>query len=298
MRIFLITVLLLQFGIDCNAQNYFNRYEALIELKDTTGQKAFLRKWETESPRDPELYVCYYNYYIQKSMSETLSLVKQPIGVNIFELADSAVNDVGYLSNNVQYNPVFVKKAMEYIEKGIKLFPDRLDLRFGKIYILGEMRNYKEFTTEIIKAIQYSDTIKNAWLWSFDERKKDGKTFFLENIHSYVLKIYDTNDDKLLENMKQISESVLSYYPDHIQSLSNISVVYMIRNQYDLALTYLLRAEKVDSKDFVVLANIAHAYKLKGDKKNAIKYYKKTQKHGDADTKDFAREQIAELKKS
>ena len=53
--------------------------------------------------------------------------------------------------------------------------------------------------------------------------------------------------------------------------------------------------ERINPKDYIVLANIAQGYKLKGDKQKAIAYYRKTAEFGDAQAKEFAKQQIAEL---
>ena len=169
-------------------------------------------------------------------------------------------------------------------------------MRFGKIYILGEAEKYKPFTDEIIKAIEESAKNKNAWLWADNKPKENGQEFFLGAIQSYILTIYNTNDDGLLDYMKQISESVLKYYPNHTESLSNLSIVYLIKKDYDKALDALLKAEKISPKDFIVLSNIAQAYKLKGDNKNAIKYYELTLKYGDEQAKEYSKQQIDILK--
>ena len=71
----------------------------------------------------------------------------------------------------------------------------------------------------------------------------------------------------------------------------------MLQKQYDKALEPLLKAEKLNPKDYIVLNNIAQAYKLKGDTKNAIKYYELTIKYGDEQAKKYAQGQIDELKK-
>jgi tetratricopeptide (TPR) repeat protein len=96
--------------------------------------------------------------------------------------------------------------------------------------------------------------------------------------------------------MKRIAETVLKYYPDHIEGLSNLSIVFMLQKQYDKALESLLKAEKLNPKDYIVLSNIAQAYKKKGDTNNAIKYYELTIKHGDEQAKKYAQGQIDELK--
>jgi tetratricopeptide (TPR) repeat protein len=121
--------------------------------------------------------------------------------------------------------------------------------------------------------------------------------YLLSSIQGYQLQLYRTGKDTLLDNMKRIAETILSYSPDHIESLSNIAVVQMLKKNYDKALESLLKAEQLNPKDTIVLSNIAQAYRLKSDKQNAILYYEKALKHGDAETKQFVKEQISKLKK-
>jgi tetratricopeptide (TPR) repeat protein len=133
--------------------------------------------------------------------------------------------------------------------------------------------------------------------WSDNKPVENPVNFMLDCVQDYVLQIYNTQDDSLLDNMMRISETILKYHPSHIKSLSNVAIVYTLKKDYDKALTKLLKAEKIDPKDYIVLSNIAHAYKLKGDKGNAIKYYELTKKYGDDQAKDYATEQLKDLKK-
>jgi len=89
----------------------------------------------------------------------------------------------------------------------------------------------------------------------------------------------------------------LKLYPDNVECLSDLSIVYTIRKQYDDALEVLLKAYKLAPKDHIVQANIANTYRLKGDKKNAIKYYELMAINGDEDSKIFAEGEIKKLKK-
>ena len=163
--------------------------------------------------------------------------------------------------------------------------------------MLGKTEKYEKFTQEIIKAIDYSNVIKNKWTWTDNKPVDDPEKFMLSAVQDYVLQLYNTENDALLDNMKRIAETVLKYNPNHVESLSNLSIVYLIKKEYDKALEPLLKAEKIDSKDYIVLSNIAQAYKLKGDYKKAIEYYKLTVKYGDDAAKKYAKKQIEELKK-
>jgi tetratricopeptide (TPR) repeat protein len=295
-----VTLLLSGIFFGATAQNFKKEFNDLFAKKDTAGQTEVLKKWEAADGRDPELYVAYFNYYVSKSKKEVIELGNNPKGES-FQIMDkdtSVKEPVGYLYSSTYYDTVLLKKGFEFADIGIAKSPSRLDIRFGKIYMLGEIKNYRDFTAEIIKTIEYSDFLRNRWSWTDNKPVDDPKKFMLSSIQSYQLQLYNTNNDDLLENMKQIAETILKYYPDHVESLSNLSIVYMLRKDYNKALDMLLKAEKLAPVDYIVLSNIAQAYKLKGDKENAITYYEKTIKYGDDKAKKFARSQVKELKKS
>jgi tetratricopeptide (TPR) repeat protein len=275
------------------------QFNELVSKKDTVGQKELLEKWEKTDNNDPELFVAYFNYYVIKSKNEIITLGQNPKGKDVLQIMDqdtSKKEPVGFLYGDTYYNPDLLSKGFDWINKGIEKHPNRLDMQFGKIYMFGQIEDYENFTKEIIKTIDYSAINKNKWTWADSKPLDDPKEFMLSSIQNYQIQLYNTENDDLLDNMKRIAETVLKYYPDHIESLSNLSIVYMLQKQYDKALEPLLKAEKLNPKDYIVLSNIAQAYKLKGDTKNAIKYYELTMKHGDEQAKKYAQGQIDELK--
>ena len=117
------------------------------------------------------------------------------------------------------------------------------------------------------------------------------------SVQSYLKQLYETENDSLLENMKQIGDLTVRHYPNNVEILSTTSIAYLLTKNYDKAIELLKQAEKVNPKDFIVLGNIAQGYKRKGDKTNAIKYYKLTEKYGDGQAKQQARKFLKELTK-
>jgi hypothetical protein len=293
LRIIITFVFITNLGF---GQNFYEKFKKFSEEKDTIQQLKILKEWESKNANDPELYTSYFNYYFSKSKTELISIDKNSNGKEGYQLKDSLGNVAGYIQSNKSYNEKYAKKGMEYIEKGILKFPKRLDMRFGKTYVLGDSENYEEFTKEIIKTIEYSNIIKNDWNWTKDKKLEDAEDFMLGSIQNYVTQLYDTGRDDLLENMKNIAETILKYYPNHIESLSNISIVHLIRKEFDKGLEYLQKAEKINPTDFIVLGNIAQAYKMKGDKVNAIKYYELVKKYGNEDAKANSDENIKNLR--
>ncbi len=278
-------------------QTNYEKFRKLYADYDTAKIKRLLTEWEKSDPGDPELYPAAFNYYFAASQQDIITLDKTKTGNEALQFTDSAGVVAGYINSNPGYNTAALKKAFYYADKGIEKFPNRLDIRFGKCYVLGEIGDYEKFTTEIIKTVEYSNTIKNNWLWTENKKPDENpEKFMLKAVEKYLKQLYDTEDDLLLENMKRIGAVTLKYYPDVIEILSTTAIAWLLTKDYDKAIGYLKHAEKLNPKDFIVLNNIAQAYKLKGDKVNAIKYYKLTEKYGDEDAKQQAKEAIKELK--
>ncbi len=293
-----LLLLILIIGTNVFSQNYFENFKKYQASGDTLKQKDLLEKWKQESPNDSELYTSLFNYYFQKSRNEVLLLASgtPPKGQEYLELKDSTNQIAGFISSKIDYEKSNLKLAFKSIDKGIKLYPNRLDMRFGKIYVLGQIKDWRNFTDEIIETVNYSSKNNNDWTWTLNEKRKDGKDFFLGSLQDYQIQLYNTMDDDLLKNMREIAQAVLKYYPNHIESLSNMSITYLVEKKYDKALIMLKKAEEINPKDFIVLNNIAYCYKEMYNKDFAIEYYEKVIKYGDKQAIEQAKNEIEKLK--
>lgn len=279
------------------SQDYKAQFDKYLQDGDTTKQRELLTLWESKDPKNPELFTSYFNYYFFKSREEILTMSTNQHNGTSLELKDSLGKVAGFLGSEIVYNTELMQKALDKIDQGITLYPNRLDMRLGKIYAMSQTNNWESFTNEIIRAIQYSGVNNNQWTWTFNEKREDGKEILLGSIQDYQLNLYETQDNNLLKNMRSIAKEVLKIYPNHIESLSNISITYLLTGEYDKGIEVLMHAEKIVPNDPIVLSNIAHGYKLKGDFSNSIKYYQKMLQLNDPQVVEFAKQQIEELKK-
>ncbi|MBO9198863.1 MULTISPECIES: tetratricopeptide repeat protein [Niastella] len=277
------------------AQNYKGAFNRLLKEKDTAAQRQLLQTWQQAAPTDAELFVAYFNYYFRASRQEIVHLSEGDNGNPSLALTDSTGSPVGFLSEDFGYDSALLERAFHYINKGISNYTTRLDMRFGKIYALGQIENYESFTNEIITAIELSNKLKSQWAWADNKKLENPETFFLGAIQDYVVQLYNAGDDQL-NRMRRIAQTVLKYYPKHVESLSNLAITYGLQGNYDKALESLLQAEKIMPRDVIVLNNIATMYERKGDKTNAIKYFELTAKLGDKETRNAAVEKLKELK--
>lgn len=280
----------------CSAQDFQQEFNVAIQENDTLKQEKLLRMWEQFNPKDPELFIAFFNHYYLLSKKEVITLTAEPPVGESFSIADSTGQTSGYFSSDVSFDRDVFQKAIDKIDEGILLYPDRLDMRFGKIYVLGRIEDWQPFTDEIIKTIRYSAHNNNQWAWTDGEAMTEGEVFFLTSLQDYQLELYNTNNDELLVNMREIANEILNYYPNHVESITNIGITYMLIGEYDLGIDYFKKAEKINPEDEVIISNIAYSYKVKGKKKMAVNYYKKLLKSDEPELRKYAEEQINELK--
>lgn len=290
-------IVLISFSFAGQGQNFKTEFTKYFSVGDTVMQLEILRNWELADSNDAELYTCYLNYYFGKARKEIVVLTDQKPEGESLAFEDSTGKIAGYLGSQITYDTTILKQGFEKIDRGIKLYPNRLDMRFGKIYALGKAEDWDRFTGEIVKAIVYSTKNKNEWTWTNNEKRKDGKEFFLSTIQDYQRDLYNTGDDSLLVHMRMIANIVLTFYPDNIESWNYLAVSHIILGDYQKGLEALKRAEDLNPKDPIVLGNIAECYHRLGDIDNAIEYYEKTIKASRKGEADYAKRKLEELKK-
>ncbi|HEY1031941.1 MAG TPA: hypothetical protein VGD89_09220 [Flavipsychrobacter sp.] len=292
-----LAILGILFLLVCNntiAQSYNARFDKLFNAKDTAGQRMLLEKWYAEKPDDAEYYTAAFNYHAVKSREPVLSFDDKAQGKNSLAVRNNQDSTMAFLNESAGYNPQALVQAYRVIDEGIGKFPKRLDMRFGKIYMLGENGRYDVFADELVKTLQYSATINHQWLWTDNKPVKDPVTFLKDNTQSYILQLYEVGDEQA-DNMLKAANAALLLFPDHAPFLSDQAVAYSIKNELSQALVPLLKAAAIVPEDYIVLNNIAEIYYRLKDKENALKYYRMVLKYGDAQAKNLAKERIKEL---
>jgi len=292
----LLLILFLVTSAVVYGQSNYEKFKELFKDNDTSGVQKLLIEWEQSRTKDAEFYTSAFNFYYTQSKEEVVLIDQQQKKNQSFQLTDSTGKVVGYISSNPAFNEGKLSLAFKYINEGIARFPNRLDLRFGKCYVLGQIGDYDNFTSEIIKAVEYSPSINNVWTWTENKKLEKGEQFMLETVQEYLKQLYDTENDSLLEDMKRIGEITIKHYPNNIEILSTTAVANTLTKNYGKALEYLKQAEKINPKDFIVLNNLAQVYKQTGDKVSAIKYFELVEKYGDEEAKQQARRNINELR--
>ncbi|MFH2094161.1 MAG: tetratricopeptide repeat protein, partial [Bacteroidota bacterium] len=224
-------ICLIVFFIPGYSQNYYSEFSRHFQSNDTLKSREVLENWEKASPKDAELYTCWFNYYFKTAKKDYLTITQDTPEGEAFEISDTTGKPVGYMVGQVYYDSLTLQKGLDKIDEGIALFPDRLDMRFGKTYAYGQVKYWDQFRDEIIKTVRYSGENNNEWTWTFNVKKEGGSEFFLKALQDYQVQIYNTGKNELLPYMREVAEEVLRLYPEHVESLTNLAITYLLEDE-------------------------------------------------------------------
>ncbi|MFN6317490.1 MAG: hypothetical protein ACK4YW_06125, partial [Bacteroidota bacterium] len=204
----------------------YSAFLKLLRSKDTAAQRKFLAQWEGIGQEDPELYVCYANYYTNLAKKEVIKMTTVPPqpGEESFAINDSLGNVVGYLRGETVMDDVLSAQSLMWLNKGIARFPRRLDLLFGKVYLFGKMVRYDSFSTTILSAIEKSVDNQFEWQWSKGVELQDGKQFLFSTCQDYIAQLFNSEDSLALLWIEPISLALLEIDPKNVPCTSNLAV--------------------------------------------------------------------------
>ncbi len=276
-------------------QHKFNKYWV---KRDFAKMLKVLQKWEKKDPTNAKLYINYFNYYVAKSIHNNIIVTKEKpesdATSHVMVAIDKNNKPVRFMQIN--YDQALLQQAINKIDEGIAHYPNRLDMRLNKAYILSKNQDWDGYTNEMIKAIQQAKINNNQWFWAKNMPIPDGKNYLLDSIQSSQVYLFDAQNKQFLANIRKIANELLKTYPNNVQSLNNIATSYSMAGDYKNGLKYFLQAEKINPQDPATLLNIANVYKKTNQKAKAKKYYQRISKLLDPQVQEIAKEQLEQLK--
>jgi tetratricopeptide (TPR) repeat protein len=292
LHFFIIFVFLMNFLYSNDKEIYLD----LLHNNKLNKLKIHLEKWEKKDPKNPEMFIGYFNYYINKGSKSGVSIDKYPKGEQQLAITDPKTDEViGYLNDTTIYNYDDIKNALIYINRGLSYSPNRLDMHFGKIHILGEIKDFKTQSQSLINLLELSTKNKNKWLWSDNEKISDAENFLLQNIQDYYSTWFNVSTEESMESVKKTASKQINLYPNNIFGYSNLAAYYIVKKDFNESLKHLIKAEKIDPNDIIIINNIAYCYKMINNKKMAKKYYNKMIQKGDKEAAEYAKKMLNEL---
>lgn len=271
----------------------YNRFSRSVSLRDSTAIVSLISDWERLYPGDAELYSLRANYYFMNAINEVVVMSdKEPTdGRRALAFRDS-LGVTRYMYSEPQYDAVKIGLAKSAMEEGIAKYPDRLDLRLGKVTIHLRANENTLAVQEIESALERSITNKNKWVGSLDAPiETDGVSYLRDCVQDYFAGFLDTDD---LESAKSVIDAAVRLYPKDAMFLADRAAIGYFSGDLKDALKWYLSSRENAPNDMLVTNNIARIYEELGDKQNAIKFYRIV---ANSDDEDYAESAKAELKR-
>ncbi|RZK27326.1 MAG: hypothetical protein EOO63_13710, partial [Hymenobacter sp.] len=216
MRVFALSWLwlvvgLLSFGPE---PSFRERYQALMRQHKTQEAKALVARWEKAQPQDPDLYVAKFNLIL--SEAEVLSLSTSPAKAGELNITDPKTGkEVGSLGGGGGLNSVKVQQAIDVLQKGLLLAPDRLDIRYGIAKATEYLNDPQQQYQVLSDALAWRQSAAGKpWRW------RDGGAlpapeaeFVAGTLEEYMVPYWQSGTPQDYRRGLALAELLIKYYP-------------------------------------------------------------------------------------
>jgi|GEM_PF-6288201 tetratricopeptide (TPR) repeat protein len=278
---------------ETNTEKFWN----LMDEDKVDEAADFLKSWEKKNKKDPELYVCYFNMYLQNASKEQVHVepVLPPNFKGQYMEGENENGDKIYIYSVIEYDDEAGAKALEYIDKGLSYNPKRLDMHFGKAHFYFMRGEYSKQSDVIKNIFALNKKYKDKWLWSNNESINNTDVGFEASIHEYILNWYNTGNPSVIPFMKEISILYAEQYPADVIACNDAGISAMLTNDFQTAKTYLEKGYALDPADMLLVINLARTCYNLGEIEESLKYYKILEASEDLDESAYAKKMIEQL---
>lgn len=290
-KLFVTIVVILSAVLSLQAQTsneeFKTRYETQVKRLgyDGIGVETLLDRWEKAFPEDLDMLLGKYNYYLSKSVSSQIVPKDQDrfLGAKpMLSLKDSLGKDVKYFQENFYVDSLFALSS-QAIDKAIKLFPDRLDLRIVKITsLIGYEKESPDMATSALSSlIDYDGTSHPVWKYGEETADKD---LFSSAVQEYCATFYSIGTGTSYESFRSLSEKMLKYHPDNAVFMTNLGTWnFVVKKDNKAALKYYNKVLKMEPDNYTAIKNCVLMATREKNAKLEKKYLPMLAKYGQTD---------------
>lgn len=267
----LVVVLLSGVAFAQTKAELYDKYSNSVSERDTSAIASLISDWEKLYPGDAELYSLRVNYYMMNAINEIVVISEEePTDGRRYLVFDDSLGVTRYMYSEFRFDSVNIGLAEGVLAEGIAKYPDRLDLRFAKVFLHQNLNQNTLVVQEIQSALERSITNQNKWVWIHDKpTETDGMSYLRDCIQECFERYFYTDD---MESAKSVIDAAIRFYPNDAIFLADRAGIYYYSDDLENALKWYLSSRENAPDDMLVTSNIARIYEQLGDKKNAVKF--------------------------
>lgn len=273
------------------------------DMEDTAAWSQYFDAWEASSPGDAQLWIDKFNYWFNRAPHEIVMLSpdKAPTQDHLV-LRDENGNDAGSIYSKLVFDEDMLGRAIEAIDRGIRLYPDRLDMRLGRAAAFKFAERYDDMAESLCAAIERCS--ENSGRWTIDDSSStydiDMRSLLENYIQEYVHDTFEivlTQPDSTAERaLVQLLSKEEEACPLSVMVQNNLGTWQYHIGEMDRAIEHFEKAHTIAPDDSYVIFNIAIIYNEKGCKEQAIEWLEKLLSNDDPQTAAEAQQMIDEFK--
>ena len=264
-KLLLLTVAIVMAVLSASAQTkptqkeYSDRYQLLVSKLgiDGVGIETLLQNWAKDYPDDTDMLLGKFSYYLTKSRSSTYEIkeTNRYLGNEpIIQMKDSLGKNVNYFQIN-SYDDELFGKATQALDKAIELNQNRLDFRLFKMSaLLDYEKDSPDMTLAGLKALIDYDGRSHP-SWEYPGYVSD-KNLFPSLMQDCCYAFFLIGTPSSYEAFKELSEKMLTFYPDAYEYTTNIGSYYLVyKKDSKTALKYYNKVLKKHPDDYPTIKN-------------------------------------------
>ena len=215
------------------------------------------------------------NYYANKSLESGIQMSKElPLYAGgddeVITLTDTVTGGVaGYMYQGYTVvDSASMDSMWQWIDRGILLYPDRLDLYLGRmsymLYVVPPADYYESILKELEHVMAMDEVHNGKWLWTNDKPLPDGGDKIFMRIQDDFKRYIDAG---LLDKAFLLATRAIETWPERAEYANDMAIVYYIREEYGTALMWFKKALSLNPKDELIKHNIKQVKALIRGKK-------------------------------
>lgn len=243
------------------AEEFQARYERLVRNvgHSGVGVETLIDRWEEAFPDDPSVPIARFNYWFDKSeRTEVVAkgsarkyLGKAPA----LTLKDADGQDVNYFEESF-YDEESFGEAVKVLDAQIATHPTELRWRYLKITaLLAYEKESPDMAAAELKALIERNASAHP-AWTLDGESADDE-LFQQGVSEYCSSLFQLGTDAGYEFFREISERMNKLYPKNPVFIDNIGSWWQVVKGNDKqAVKYYKKALKLDPDDYAAKRNL------------------------------------------
>lgn len=248
------------------ADNYQISFNACLSDGKLQAADSILNEWSRATPADPELFPARFNLLLNRATGDATG-------------RDSLVDC-----------------AFAEIDRGIAVYPDRIDFRLCK----AEAASVEGRWSAVIEAVDgiLDHDVENGghWLGMGNTLLTNAATLLADAVFERLGDIYSSDSRTVVNSALSTADKAAKRFGNDVRILNMAGNLNFGVANNDAALGYFEEAARIAPDDAIPLTNIGYIKYQQGDSVKALEIFRKIETdHYDEESRNIARQMIAQI---